>query len=127
MGGGAVTEVTKDFDQERAVNGAKPTTFSVGGQKFTVRPYVSADVLGEFGRRQVSHFGDTLDAYDKLVKECIAEDEAAKWDKVRHESDPPLTIGAIEQIVFWLIDSVSGRPTEAPSSSRRGRAVPAAT
>lgn len=119
--------VDKDFDVERTVNGAKPKRFSVGGQKFQVRPYVSAEVLGEFGRREVANFDDTLQAYDKLVKECLEPDNGKAWDKVRQEADPPLTIGAIEQIVFWLIEQVSGRPTEAPSSSRRGRAAQTAT
>jgi hypothetical protein len=122
-----VTEVMKDFDAERTVNGKTPERFSVGGQQFTVRQYVSAEVLGEFGRREVANFDDTLQAYDRLLKECLVPEDGEKWDKVRREADPPLTIGAIESIVFWTIDKVSGRPTEASSSSRRGRAAQAAT
>lgn len=120
-------DVTKNFDEERAVNGKKPVTFSLGGETFTIRPYVSAEVLGAFGRRQVANFGDTLDAYDEFVKGCILEADAAKWDKVRAEADPPLTIGAIEQVLWWVMDQASDRPTEASSSSRRGRAAQAAT
>lgn len=122
-----MTEVMKDFDAERTVNGKKPERFSVGGQRFTLRQYVSAEVLGEFGRRQVKNFDDTLQAYDKLLKECLVPEDGENWDKVRQGADPPLTIGAIESIVFWTIDMVSGRPTEASSSSRRGRAAQAAT
>jgi hypothetical protein len=125
----AVAEVDKDFDVERVAEheGKKPKTFSVGGEKFTIREYVSADVLAEFGKREVTHFGDTTDAYDTFIKQCIVESDAKKWDKVRHEADPPLTIGAIEKILWWLVDQVTDRPTEASSSSRRGRGVPAAT
>lgn len=119
----------RDFDVERVArkNGSKPSTFTVGGVKFTIREFVSAEVLGEFGRRQVTNFGDTLDAYDKLVKSCIIEADAEKWDKVRQEAEPPLEVGAIESIMWWLMDVTAGRPTEASSSSRRGRAAPTAT
>ena len=122
-----VAEVTKDFDVDRAVNGKKPETFSIGGERFTVRPYVSAQVLADFGRREVANFGDTVEAYDTFVKECVVEGDAAKWEKVRAEADPPISVGAIEQVVWWLMDKVSGRPTEASSSSRRGRTAPAGT
>lgn len=122
-----MAEVTKDFDVERTAGTRESSTFTVGGEKFTVREWVSADVLAEFGRREVSHYGDTLDAYDKFVKECIVEADGEKWDKVRKEADPPLTLGQVETILWWLVGQVTDRPTEASSSSRRGRAAPAAT
>jgi hypothetical protein len=122
-----MAEVTKDFDVERTANGAPQQTFTLGGEKFTVRRFVPAEVLAEFGRREVKNFGDTLDAYDKLVKACLEDSDGEKWDKVRREADPPLTLGAVEQVLWWLVDAASGRPTEASSSSRRGRAAQAAT
>lgn len=117
----------KDFDAERNLNGTPPETFTLGGEKFTVRQVVSANVLAVFGRRQVVHFGETLDAYDEFVKSCLVPEDAEKWDKVRREADPPLTVGAIEKVLWWLMDVAAGRPTEASSSSRRGRAAQAAT
>jgi hypothetical protein len=120
-------DVTKNFDEERVANGKKPTTFSIGGETFTIRQYVSAEVLATFGRRQVANFGDTMDAYDEFLKECILESEAKKWDKVRAEADPPLTVGAVERLLWWVMDQVTDRPTEASSSSRRGRAAQVAT
>ena len=129
----ATPEVTKDFDAERVAGQKKPTTFSIGGEKFTVREFVSADVLADFGRREVANFADATEAYDNLVKECVVAGDGAKWDKVRSykpekESDPPpLTVGQIESIIWWLVDVVADRPTEASSSSRRGRGAPAAT
>lgn len=123
----AVAEVTKNFDAERVSGSKDPVTFTVGGEMFTVREWVPADVLGEFGRREVSHYGDTLDAYDNFVKQCVVEADAEKWDKVRKEADPPLTLGQVETILWWLVGQVTDRPTEASSSSRRGRAAPAAT
>lgn len=121
-------DVTKNFDEERvSTNGKAPVTFALGGETFTVRPYVSAEVLAEFGRRQVANFGETLDAYDEFVKGCILEEDAPKWDKVRKDADPPLTVGAVEQVLWWIMDQAAGRPTEASSSSRRGRAAQAAT
>lgn len=117
----------KDFDAERSVNGKEPVTFKVGGETFTVRPHVPADVLAEFGRRQVANFGDTMDAYDAFMKSCIVEQDGEKWDKVRREADPPLTVGDVEQVLWWVLDQATGRPTEASSSSRRGRAAQTAT
>jgi hypothetical protein len=121
-------EATKNFDEERVhANGAKAVTFELGGEKFTIREYVSAEVLAVFGRRQVANFGDTMEAYDEFVKECVVPGDAEKWDKVRAEADPPLTVGAVERVLWWIMDQVTDRPTEASSSSRRGRAAPVAT
>lgn len=118
---------TKDFDAERNSNGQPEQTFVLGGETFTVRRFVHADVLATFGRRDVQNFGDTLDAYDGFVKACLAEGDAEKWDKVRREADPPLTVGTVEQVLWWIMDQATGRPTEASSSSRRGRAAQPAT
>lgn len=121
-------DVTKNFDEERvSTNGKKPVTFSLGGETFTIRQYVSADVLATFGRRQVANFGDTMEAYDEFLKACILEADGPKWDKVRREADPPITVGAVERVLWWVMDQVTDRPTEASSSSRRGRAAQAAT
>lgn len=119
--------VVKDFDVERSANGKPAETFVVGGERFTIRQFVSAEVLADFGRREVKNFGDTMEAYDQFVKQCIEPGDAEKWDKVRKEADPPLTVGAVEQILWWVMDLVTGRPTEASSSSGRGRGARAAT
>jgi hypothetical protein len=120
---------SKNFDTERALeqNGRKPVTFVVGGETFTLRDWVSAEVLADFGRRDVAHFGDTMEAYDAFMKACILEGDAKKWDKVRKDADPPLTVGFVEKVLWWVMDQVSDRPTAASSSSRRGRAAQAAT
>lgn len=116
------SEVTKDFDAERVeANGKKPSTFTVGGQKFTLRPFVSAEVLAEFGRREVQHYGDALDAYDTFIKACVLDGEAEGWDKVRREAEPPLTVGQVEKILWWIMEEVADRPTAASSPSRPGR------
>lgn len=117
----------RDFDVERTANGQAQVTFKVGGEEFTVRRYVNAEVLAQFGKRSITNFGDTLEAYDAFVKACVEESDAEKWDKVRAEADPPLTVNAVEQVLWHIMDIATGRPTEASSSSRRGRAAPAAT
>ena len=117
----------RDFDAERTANGQPQVTFKVGGEEFTVRRFVSADVLADFGRRDITNFGDTMEAYDTFVKACIEEADVPKWEKVRKEADPPLTVNAVEQILWHIMDVATGRPTEVSSPSRRGRAAPAAT
>lgn len=117
----------RDFDAERTANGQPQVTFKVGGETFTVRRFVPANALAEFGRRSITNFGDTMEAYDAFLKSCVEESDAEKWDKVRAEADPPLTVGAVEQILWFVMDAAAGRPTEASSSSRRGRTAPAAT
>jgi len=117
----------RDFDVERTANGQPQTTFKVGGEEFTVRRFVNADVLADFGKRSIANFGETMDAYDAFVKACVEEGDAEKWDKIRKEADPPLTVNAVEQVLWFIMDAATGRPTEASSSSRRGRAAPAAT
>lgn len=116
------TQVTKDFDAERtSTNGAKPTVFTLGGKQFTIRQFVSAEVLGEFSRREVGGYADLLDSYDEFVKACIEPGQGEQWDKIRKEADPPITVGAVEEVVDWIMGEVSARPTAASSSSRPGR------
>lgn len=117
----------KDFDVERLKNGKDPETFTIGGEKFTLRDYVPAESLALFSRTEVNGFADTLKVYDEFVKAVVIEKDYPKWEKVRQEADPPLTLWAVEQVVFWAMGVAAGRPTEASSSSRRGRTAPAAT
>jgi hypothetical protein len=121
--------VTKDFDVERVAEYGKKkaATFSLGGEKFTLKTAVSAEVLAEFGRREVAHYGDALEAYDKFIVACLDNGDGAKWDKVRKEANPPLTVGQVESVLWWIMDEVADRPTAASSPSRPGRGARQAT
>lgn len=115
-------EVTKDFDAERVVtNGRGPSTFTVGGKRFTLREFVSAEVLAEFSRREVDGYAGLLESYDEFVKACVEPEQGKQWDVIRKEANPPLTLGSVEAVVDWVMGEVSARPTVASSSSRPGR------
>lgn len=116
----------RNFDLEREQAQAnRVLEFTVGGETFHVVPFVSPETLDAFKPTQRGE-RSILEVYDEWIESMVVEEDRPKWKKVRAESDPPLELHTIETIVFWLVESATGRPTERPSSLRSGPTTPEA-
>lgn len=115
----------RDFDQERRERQALTPreTFTIAGREFTVRAAVSPDVFvpwmtmtGEEGVLE------SLGIIWTAIAECVVEREL--WEAARAERDPDKTIDADDllQLLPYLLETVTGRPTEADASSSDGSA-----
>lgn len=117
----------KNFDEERtqaAERTLEARTFVLGGTTFHARAFVTPEAINN-----LTHEGhDTLTSmYDAWACELIEEDEAAAWQKMRKDGKPPVNLQNLEDVVIWLVEVASGRPTVPPSPSRTGPAKSEAT
>lgn len=112
----------RDFDQERQASvNRRVLTFKAGGETFHVKPFVRPEDMDSFRALPDGTEDRTgVMVYDNYIKNMVIEEDAPKWDKVRLEADPPLSLADVETICYWLIEVATGRPTERPSSSGRG-------
>jgi len=119
----------KDFDQERArKNRQRILTFKAGGESFHVKANVRPeDIYPQATEAEIADKKMIWDVYDRYIRSMVLDEEAETWDKVRRSADPALNLQDLEDIVSWLIEAASGRPTEKLSSSGRGPGQSGAT
>lgn len=125
----------RNFDQDRAARAEAAAatvdtrTFTVCGESFVVRSSVKPDILAEFENIT----GDTpaaevLSVIDRLIPELLepspngGPSTSERWMAVRAQDEDPLTLDDMLDVTQWMVEQVTGRPTEppAPSSVRGG-------
>lgn len=115
----------KDFDQERT-QVKRDLTFKAGGETFEIVPFVPPEHLDAFQPTNRAPGQSVLDKYDEWVLSMLTEESKPRWEKMRKEADPPMSLHDIEQVVFYLVEVATGRPTGRPSRSPSGQGSPAA-
>jgi len=80
-----------------------------------------------FSGEGVDTIKDTITTLDTFIKEVLIPEDGERWDKVRAEAEPMITLHEVEEVAAFCLTEAAGRPTDAPSSRGRGRARPAAT
>lgn len=125
----------QNFDENKQAE----REFQVGGEKFRWR-YVRPETLALLARQLHSDNGGgaadvaddgstpTLRHLDEQVMVFLDSDEAKeRWRNLRLREEDPVTSGQLQDIVIWLVEQQSVRPTETPSPSAPGRGRTAAT
>lgn len=116
----------RDFDAGRREQTGEPLTFSLGGETFTVPRPLPALPMMELAAA-ASEEGQTEDlarsaaAFSRFLLGMLASSDRERFRKMATaiRADVEL-LGAIVQ---WVVEEMSGRPTEAPSDSRGLRSV----
>lgn len=111
----------KDFDIVRAEAANADRTFKIGGETFSFKRSVSADLLAAYfdtSFSAVTTNADVLVAADALVLGWLEKGQETKWKKVRAATAAdPLSIRDIQNIIEHMTETLAGRPTESPSDS----------
>jgi hypothetical protein len=95
--------------------------FTVRGEKFSFQD-VRPEVLSGF---EISTNGDEeLSVWKVLTDQILlflptADHE--RWLTLRERETEPVTIAQLQEIIKWLVEAQTGRPTEAPLPSASGR------
>jgi hypothetical protein len=129
--------VSKNFDEEvRAERFSRDRTFVIGGETFEYRADFTPEQFSELLAEYVGMPAATVPAneatriVDEAIKNFLAsDDDRERWGGLRTReggdaSDPSeLAIIAYDmrQVLLYLIQEQTGRPTEAPSLSGNGR------
>lgn len=106
----------------------KDQTFTVRGEKFSyqdVKPEIlTAFELSTNGKK--SEADSTWDALDQQIMVFLPDEQHARWQELRAREKDPVTIHQLTEIIKWLMEVQTGRPTEQPSPSVSGRGRSAA-
>lgn len=120
----------KDFDAERAVRHKErekeigDRSFKLGGHVFTFKANVPFNYMEEVGSVTAeSSGGDVLGALERFVLDMIEGEngEREKLKAILHNPEEPITFADLNDLVVWLIEQQTQRPTTAPSPSTPGR------
>ena len=107
----------KNFDELLA----KEHKFMVRGETFAFRD-VKPEILTTF---DVSSNGDDNTAVwqvmDAQIMLFLEDEEHERWNTLRAREKDPVTIAQLTEILKWLMEEQTGRPTETPSPSASGR------
>lgn len=111
----------RDFDAERvAAAPERVIDFKIGGKTFHIRPFVPPEMLLYFDDWTAESSQKTIEGFDKFILDCIEPSEAKAWRDVRKKADPAINMNDLEDVAFWILGRITGRPTKPLSQSQRG-------
>lgn len=120
----------KDFDAERHERAANTDgrTFKIGGETLVARGAVSPDVwIDYFDKRRenaaVMSNRDYTEFLDDHIRSVLDPESVHLWERVRKDADPPISLGDIDQVVDFLWELQSSRPTGRAAASSNGSAT----
>ena len=116
----------KNFDQELA----QDLDFTIAGETFTMR-FVRPEVLAAWEEEPDDEKSeDILKRQDQRICEFLVTDEMKeRWMKLRERSDNAVPLVAVNEILKWMVEVQTSRPTNQPSplASGRGRTAVSST
>ncbi|MDF2751660.1 MAG: hypothetical protein K0S82_42 [Gaiellaceae bacterium] len=131
--------MSKNFDEEvRAERLTRDNTFVIGGEEFAFRldftPEQFSELTADYAAMQIETMkpGEATTIVDETIKGFLYDDEnRERWDALRaraggeegveNAEDLAVTAYDMRQVILFLIQEQTGRPTEAPSRSGNGR------
>jgi len=121
--------VSKDFDAEvRAERFERDNTFVIGGETFgyfvSLRPERFQEIIAEYAKTTIETAGEEMTRIvDETIKGFIVSaEDRERWGEVRARDDEQaISSRDMREVLLYLIQEQTGRPTEAPSPSGNGR------
>lgn len=121
----------KNFDEARKEREQRDRSFQIGGEDFTYRPAVAPEAILRWSQMTGGEMADELTEeqalaiFDETVVAFLEPGQEEQWAKVRDpEAAHPLNISDLRELVSWLFEEQTGRPTEPPSDSSDGPESP---
>lgn len=112
----------KKFSGGRKITDFEPLTFDLNGNEFKAHPAIPGSVLLEFVRDAGSeNGGDSAKALYNFLSSALPDEEYEKLQKVLHDPETIIEIETIGEIVSWLVEEYSSRPTQQPEVSSNGQ------
>jgi hypothetical protein len=114
----------RDFDEARKRRQDKDRSFKIGGETFVMKPGVRPEALADYEKiGPDSTPTETLAIIDGIVLSMIdgADGGHDRYVKVRESEDDPVTLGDMQELVEWLMEEQTARPTELAPASGGGR------
>ncbi len=119
----------KNFDEARAEREKRDRSFQIGGESFTYRPAVAPETILRWSQMTGGEIPDlteqqALDIFDETVLAFLEPNQEEKWASIREpDVAHPLNVADLRELVAWLFEEQTGRPTGPPSDSSGGPAT----
>jgi hypothetical protein len=120
----------KNFDEQRSTLSEEERTFQIGGETFLARAKVRPEALAQWdGISGDMPALDILKASDETILALMDQrDNAhARYTALREREDDPLSLDDLVDLGQWLVEVVTGRPTEPLSGSTTSPSTPGTT
>lgn len=114
----------KKFSGGRKLSEFEPLNFELNGHEFSCYPAIQGSVLLEFVRDAAaadSGGGDSAKALYNFLSSAMPEAEYNKLQDVLHDKETIIEVELIGEIVSWLVEEYSARPTQQPEVSSIGQ------
>ena len=109
----------RNFDQERS----QDLEFVIREEKFKMR-IVRPEVIASWEDEEMpSKSVDALKYTDEKIKMFLENSDGSheRWDELRKREADPVSMGELNEILVWMVEAQSARPTQQPSPSAAGR------
>ena len=108
----------KDFDQDVE----QDLSFTIGGETFKMR-FVRPEVLAKWEDEPLEDKSeDVLKRQDARIIEFLdGEDSAERWTKLRERETNAVPLVKINELLRWMVEVQTSRPTNLPSPLVAGR------
>lgn len=112
----------KDFDEARRARLERDRSFQIGGQVLTYRPAVPPEALLAYNKAITGEVTATeeewISIYDETILSMLEEGQEDGWKIVRDpKAANPLNVQDLNELLQWLLEEQTGRPTGQPSDS----------
>ena len=111
----------RNFDEERQFD----PEFILRGQTFRMK-IVRPEVIAEWEDSPIPDKSVDAIAYiDNKIKQFIENSDGSheRWDTLRQNEEDPVSMGELDELLRWMVETQSARPTKplSPSAPGRGR------
>lgn len=110
----------KNFDESRTERRAHGIDFQIGGENFkTSQGGNPNDLVPLVTSVPGESLGDVLGQLDQAILSMVSDenDGHARWRSLRARADDPISLSDMRELVEWLIEQQTARPTVPPGDS----------
>lgn len=112
----------KKFAGGTKISDFEPLEFELNGEHFSCKPAVQGSVLLEFVRDAAGEDGaDSARALYNFLESSMETAEYERLSTLLHDPEVIIDIALIGEIVSWLVEEYSERPTTPPEDSSNGQ------
>ena len=112
----------KDFGKTQSLDDFPPITFALNGEEFTCRSAMPGTMLLDFIRRADSDSGGmAAEAVVDFLKTSLEEIDADRFQVMINDPETIVQVETLGEIVGWLVEQYTARPTKVRSRSSNGR------
>lgn len=117
--------MARNFDEERQ----QDLGFIIRGENFTM-VMVRPEVIGSWEDQDIPVKSmDAIAFTSDKIKQFISNSDGShdRWDALRAREEDPISLGELNELLVWMVEVQSARPTRSPSPSSTGRGRTAAS